>query len=635
MGRSLRKGQIPVITLGERAEQALRVVREAPIMAYDTETSGLDWKIHHPVGYVITTKDFNIYVPIRHGGGGNLLDPNCGPLVTATDTNVQTHSFEYALQSAFQERRQRGYLTIGHHLKFDMHMSANRGIMVGRDCEDTGVNAAMLDEYSRSFSLDNLAREAGVTLKLGDKLYQRMAQVLGGKADRDIMEHFWKMPGNDEEVVDYATGDGTSTLELREWQRPKIAEQGMDAVHSVESQLIWTIFRMERRGIKVDLTRMEEVKAGVAKLVAEYSSVLPAGFNVNSGPQAIKVLQEAGFTQFNRTPPSTKFPDGQLSCNEKVLKRSPKGRDILALRKWTNFTGKFLKPLEENHTHNGRVYSSLNQMKGDEFGTISGRFSCSDPNLQAIPKRDKEIGRLFRSLFVPDEGMDFWEGDYSQCEPRLFAHYSREPALLEGYSRNPPLDMHHVVAQAFSVERDPTAKRMNMGILTGMQVDSFAGHMDWPRDKAQEMFDKWWELFPGIKDFQDHCKNVFRQTWYIRTLLGRRCHLDHARFAYRGTSRVIQGGNADIVKYKLLQVDKWLEGTYDQFVNLLMTVHDSYEWQAVKGEQGTKLSMQMVEMFCDVQSEPFNLRIPFIMDVGHGPSWAIATYGEPKPGSGA
>lgn len=609
------------------------MVREAPLIAYDTETSGLDWKVNHVVGYVITSPDFNSYIPVRHGGGGNLLDPNCGPLTSPTSPTVQ-HAFEQGLAKAFVIRREKGLTTVGHNVKFDAHFSANHGVMLGRELEDTSINAAMLDEYTRSFSLANLCKEAGVTAKLGEDLYRHMAKLFGGEAKPEIMEHFWRLAGNDPLGSDYAMGDGVSTLALREWQMKKIEEEGMGVIHNVESQLIWTIFRMERRGIKIDLSRIAEVEFGVKKLLDEATAKLPEGFNVNSGPQARVVMEAAGITNWPMTSPSSKFPEGQPSLNEKFLKKSERGRDILAARKWTNFTGKFLEPLKSTHTFNGRVYSSLNQMKGDEYGTVSGRFSCSEPNLQAIPKRDKEIGRLFRSCFIPDEGMDFWEGDYSQCEPRLFAHYSKEPSLVDGYSRNPPLDMHHVVAHAFGVERDPTAKRMNMGILTGMQVDAFAGHMGWTREEAQEKFDGWWRLFPGIKKFQNNCKGVFKESGYIMTLLKRRCHLDRPQFAYRGTSRVIQGGNADIVKYKLLQVDKWLEGAYDTLAQLLMTVHDSYEWQAVKGEQGAKLSSQMVEMFCDVQTAPFNLRVPFIMDLGHGENWAIATYGPLNPGSG-
>lgn len=618
------------MTLGEKAEQALRVVREAKEIAYDTEGSGLDWKRNHVTGYVITSSDFNAFIPVRMGGGANLLDPDAGPLRTATDENVKQHAFERELARAFVIRRERKLLTIGHNLKFDMHMSANQGVMLGRECEDTSINAAMLDEFARSFSLENCAIAAGVTPKRGEEMYKHLAAQFGGEAKREQMENFWRLSGDDPVGVDYAMGDGTTTLELRTKQIVEILAQDMGFIHNVESQLIWTIFRMERRGIKVDANRIEEVQKEVERQLLIAEAKLPKGFNSRSGPQVRKVMEDAGHTDWPMTEPSSKFPQGQPSFPEKWLKKSPVGKAIIDVRKLSNLDNSFLTPLRDEHVFKGRVYSSLNQMKGDEYGTISGRFSSSQPNLQQIPKRDKDLGRLFRSVFVPDDEMEFYEADYSQCEPRLFAHYSQEPALLEGYNHNPPLDMHHVVAKAFNVERDPTAKRMNMGILTGMQPNTFKDHMGWSFEEAKRQFDAWFDLFPGIKGFQDRAKGVFKSSGYVKTLLKRRCRLDHPRFAYRATSRVIQGGNADIVKYKLLEADKWLE-TIQDIIHLLMTVHDSFEWQAPKGEQGEKLSEQMVEMFCDVQTEPFNLRVPFIMDVGHGSSWAIATYGELQP----
>lgn len=618
-----------MITLGEKAELALRVVREAPIIAYDTETTGLDWTQNQPVGYVITAdKDANFYIPVRHGGGGNLNDPNCGPMVSPTSETKQ-HAFEAALAHAFVERTRRGFLTVGHHLKFDMHMSANQGILLGRENEDTQDNEAMLDEYARmtgGYSLDACAKRHGVTAKKGEVLYEHMAQILGLPADKKIMEHYWKLPGDDEVAVDYATGDGITTLEVRNAQQKALHEEdeqgrSLSVIHGIERKLIWTVFRVERRGIKVDPEQLERVIAQVKTQLAQAQLLLPKDFNTRSGPQVKKLMEDTGHTDW----PTTAI--GNPSFAEKWLKGFPEGKAIVAVRKLTNLQNSFIIPLIERHVVNGRVHANLNQLKADESGTISGRFSCSDPNLQQVPKRDKELGPLFRTLFVPDEGMEFYEADYSQCEPRLYAHFANEKTLLEGYAANPPRDVHQVVAEMFNVERDPTAKRMNMGIFTGMQAESFAGHMGWPLDKAKEMHAAWFDLFSGIKDFQDLAKRVFKSRGYVSTILGRKFRLDHARFAYRAVSRIIQGNNADILKYKLLQLDMYLEEIED-LIQLLMTVHDSFNWQAPLGAEGERHSAEMVRICEDVQTEPFNLRLPFVMDVGKGPNWSIATYGE-------
>lgn len=610
-------------TMGDKAERTLRIVREAPIIAYDTETTGLDWKVNQPVGYVITADaDTSLYIPVRHGGGGNLMDPHCGPM-SAPDSPTVTHQYERDLAAAFEERRRRGFLTVGHNLKFDMLFSAKHGILLGRDCGDTQLNQAMLNEFTRSYSLDACCRDWGVTEKKGDEVYARLAALFGGAADKKQMEHYWRLPGNDEVGVDYAVGDGISTLELWQAQMAKIDEEEMSVIHRVESQLIWTLFRMEARGIRVDPTRVQAVTDEVKRQLDQARLKLPARFNERSGPQVHSLMKDNGHTDWPTT------GKGNPSFPEAWLKKSDLGRAIIDVRKLSNLLNSFVTPLVENHVHEGRVHSALNQLKADDYGTISGRFSSSRPNLQQVPKRDKVLGRLFRSVFLPDDDMVFYEADYSQCEPRLFAHYSQEPRLVEGYRQSPPRDMHAVVADAFQVERDPTAKRMNMGILTGMQARTFAGHMDWSLDEATRQWNAWFAEFPGIRDFQNNAKRVFAHRGYVKTILGRRCRLEDHRFAYKAVSRIIQGSNADILKERMLAADMYLEAEGDQ-THMLMTVHDSLEWQAAPGDLGVQHSAELVRICTDVQSAPFNLRVPFIMDVGFGESWAIATYGEPK-----
>jgi DNA polymerase-1 len=162
-----------------------------------------------------------------------------------------------------------------------------------------------------------------------------------------------------------------------------------------------------------------------------------------------------------------------------------------------------------------------------------------------------------------------------------------------------------------------------------MQVNAFAGHMGWPVERAAAAHAQWFNTFSGIRDFQNQAKNVFKKRGYVKTILGRRARLDDYRFAYRATSRIIQGSNADILKERMLAVDEHLESEGDQ-THLLMTVHDSLEWQSPKGEIGQRQSAEIREIACRVQQEPYNLRVPFVMDMGSGINWAEATYGPEK-----
>lgn len=602
----------------ENMDRAIRMIKQAPQLVYDVETSGLDWKRNFPIGYVIGCEPNDVmYFPVRHGGGGNLFGSR---VPSSADEAYQPHPFEERLARAFAERAtQQNLITIGHNIKFDAHASANVGIMLGRNLADTQVNEALLDEYSRSFSLDAVAQKYRVPAKKGEQLYEYLGAKFGCPPTRAAMEHYWKLPGDDPLAVEYAIGDGDTTLQLFNLQLQDIHEQELDTIYRLESHLIWTLFRMERRGIAVDLEYLERTKEEVLQKVADARERLPEGFNPRSPIQMKNWVTAAGRTDWPTT------PAGNPSFPEKWLKTFDEGRDVVTVRKWTNLINTFINPLIETHVFEGRVHANINQLKTDDFGTVSGRLSCSAPNLQQIPKHDKDIAKLFRRAFVADPGYIFMERDYSQCEPRLFGHYSEEPAILEGYNADPPRDMHQVTADLLEVERDPTAKRMNMGILTGMYPKAFAGHMGWSIDQATQAWNQWYSMFPAIRDFQDLAKRVIKDRGYVKTILGRRCRLEKPQFAYRAVSKIIQGGNADILKYFMLELDLMCESSGE--VDLLMTVHDAFEWQAKDTKEGRQLSDEMDARMTQVQQEPFNLAVPFKIDKGEGANWSEATFG--------
>lgn len=616
------------IDVAENAERALRMVREAKEVTYDTETTGLDWRVHSPVGYVVgaPSRELHIspadvvYVPVRHGGGGNLLGGR--PMTSATE-GFQQHEFEVQLARAFDYRNQQPQLgrTVGHHMKFDVHMSHNAGINMGRKLACSQNMAAMADEYARKYGLEVTADRLGVTAKKAQPMYDHLAATFGGMATHKIMSRFWELSGTDPMAYDYATGDGVSTMEVYWKLDQQLREENMEVVRDLENDLIWTVFRMERRGIKVDMDEIEALRFATEGKISRLMGELPVGFNPRSPLQMRALMEEHGHTDWPLT------DKGSPSFTERFLKTNEIGRTIIEIRQMSNLINSFINPLAERHIHKGRVHATLNQLKSDDKGTISGRFSCSDPNLQQVPKRNKELAKPFRRLFVVD-GPEwvFWERDYSQCEPRLFAHYAQDENLLKGYNATPFRDAHQVVADLLDVERDPTAKRMNMGIFTGMQPKSFAGHMGWSVEKATVAHRKWFSEFPAIREFQDRAKARLKNKGFVYTLLGRRCRLEHPRFAYRGTSKVIQGGNADIVKYKLLQADRLCEDNGD-IVQVNMTVHDSFNGQYQNTPEAKALFDRMVAEMEDVVSEPFNLSVPFLLEGTEGKNWSEATYG--------
>ena len=437
------------------------------------------------------------------------------------------------------------------------------------------------------------------------------------------MSNFWQTAGNDPKVVDYAIGDGVTTWELYHAELKEIDKQELGTIRDLEDQLIWTLFRMERRGIKVDMVYLEDLLGHIEREVNNMRlHDFPLDFNERSGVQVKTLMTEAGRLDWPTT------DKGNPSFVEKWLKTFPEGQKLVKLRKWTNLANSFARPLIETHAYGGRVHATINQLKTDYAGTAA-RLSCSNPNMQQVPKRDKDLARLFRKAFIPDDGFLFFEDDYSQCEPRLFAHYSGEPALIEGYNQTPFRDMHQVVADLLDVERDPTAKRMNMGIMTGMKAPTFAVHMDWAIELATEKHNAWFDAFPKIRDFQNNATRALRSREYVKTLLGRRGHLDNPRFAYKSVSKIIQGTNADILKKKMLEIDLFLESE-DDTAHLFMTVHDAFEGQIPKGPEGKIIHDTLIKIMEDVQSPPFNLRVPFVVDAGSGDNWAEASFGPEK-----
>ena len=607
------------MNLSHKAETALKLVREAKELSFDTETSGVDWKIHNPVGYVFHADGApSVYVPIRHGGGENLSG---GQPLAEADSPISSRPWEKELAKAFVDRERLGLLTLGHNLQFDGLMSWNAGVKLGRNLACTQNRQVLIDEHTPKFSLDALCQSYGVTAKKGDELYQHIAAKFGGRPDRSAMANFWRLSGTDRLGVDYAEGDGVSTLELFEAQLPEIKKQGLERVTAVEDRLIWTLVRMERHGIKLDLDYLGsfvermEAKAEAAK------SQLPDGLNVRSGVQMKAWMDELGHTDYPIT------ENGNASFPEKWLETNEAGRAVLAARKATNVVNTFARPLIERHNYKGRVHTHINQNRGDEYGTITGRISASNPNLTAFPKHNRELALPLRRGFVADEGMMLWECDYSQLEPRLYTHYSGAKHLMEGYNADPPMDAHTVVADMLKVDRATTGKRMNMGLFTFMGVETFSRHMGVSAGEARRMYNAWFNLFPEIKKFQVSAKNRMLRRGYVHTLLGRRARIDDRRFAYKAVSRIIQGCAADIVKYVMVNVDEAFERS-GTGAFLQLQIHDSLVWNAPDTPEGEEISVEAVRLMEDVNGDPFNLRLPFVVEPDKGRDWAVSSYGE-------
>ena len=581
---------------------ALDIVRCHPDpIAFDTETTGLD--ISSKVcGYVITNSQYSIYVPVRHEAGGNI--PN-GAV------------FEQELARAFDDRSRLMFRTIGHNIGFDLRICLRHGIRVGHPIEDTMINEAIISDINMSYNLADCAARRNVTHKKGADVYAEIARRYGGIPDKNQMKHFWKLEGDNPVVVDYATGDGITTLELWKAQQPILDGDNLRKPWALECKLIPYVARMHARGLKIDPDYASRVVGDVNAAVELASKAFIPGFNVRS-PKAVENLYRVnGYTdeKFART------DGGAFSFTEKWLETNEIGQTILAVRRLEKARDSFITPLIDTHNVMGRVHPILNQSKSDDYGVAGVRFSCSEPNLQAFPKRNIEVGRVVRRLVVPDEGFVIEEADAKQQEPRLFTHYSGDTTLVDGY-RSGTMDIHDRASQILGLDRE-TAKRMCMGMLTMMSPPTLAGHMRWPLERARDAHAKFLtDAFPKIKTFQDQAVSVFKRRGYVKTILGRRAYCAEPKFAYRAVSRIIQNVGGEHLKMCLLKACMY-EDAYPNDVQLLLTIHDSILWQRNPAHDVSEL-MKAIESV----AQDLELNVPIPFGLGSGKDWARASYGD-------
>jgi DNA polymerase I-like protein with 3'-5' exonuclease and polymerase domains len=570
-------------------------------IAFDTETTGLTVK-DKVCGYVITNEEYSIYVPVRHEGGGNI--PN-------------VDDFERELSRAFSDRGRLLLLTVGHNLGFDLRVCLRHGIVLKSPLEDTMINEAIISDITPSYSLDECCIRRKVTPKKGDELYAELARRFGGLPDRKQMGKFFQMEGDHPLVVDYATGDGISTLELWAKQQPILDNDELRKPWQLECDLLPYVARIHNRGLKIDPEYAEKVVGDVEETIKEKSKVFVPGFNVRS-PKAVEALYRAnGFTDEK----FAKTDGGAFSFTEKWLETNDIGHAILSVRRLEKARDSFITPLIDTHNVAGRVHPILNQSKSDDYGVAGVRFSCSEPNLQAFPKRNIDVGRVVRRLVVPDEGFVIEEADAKQQEPRLFTHYSGDPALVDGY-RSGTMDIHDRASAFLGLDRE-TAKRMAMGMLTMMSPPTLAGHMRWDIEKSRAAHKAFLtDAFPAIKTFQDTAIHTFRRRGYVKTLLGRRAYLDDPRFAYRAVSRIIQNVGGEHLKLCLLKACKY-EDAYPDDIQILLTIHDSLLWQRNPSHDPVDLIRGI-----EYVAEELGLAVPIPFGLGSGKDWARASYGD-------
>lgn len=608
--------------MNDKIEKFFKILTNTKEPAYDVETNGLDWKRCYTCGYSVSDGNESVYIPVRH-----------------SSNNIEcVDDFEHNLSNAINNHTGK---IVGHNIKFDSHFSENHGIKLGNKVEDTMVHEALLDEYRRSYALENVCKSYDIEPKKGKTLYEHIAQQFGVKPTRDAMAHFHRLAGNDPLAVEYAEGDTLTTKQLHLAQKKKLYAQQLDTVVNLENELTYVLQKMERRGVNIDPQEAEKVKQEVEILHDEaYSKLIIAtdddfGFefiNVRSNRDLQQYFEMCEIDDWPMTAPSKTHPNGQPSFNKDFLATTQAGLDIINVKKYATLKSMFLDPLDK-FLYNNKIYTNFNQTIGETHGTKSGRLSSNYPNMQQVPKRDKLLGQIYRRMFVPYGDYIFIEYDYSQAEPRLYSHYSDEPALIKGYNSTPVIDMHQIAADLMGITRD-LAKNLNLGIMYTMGPKKLSIKLGISYDQARAILDKWMATFPRVSNydrnnpgFTQKAQKVAQDRGYVKTILGRRARFPEPDFAYRAANRIIQGGSADILKYKMVEIDRYLvNNNLEDVCRMLLTIHDSIVFEIHKDRQD--LIPVIAGIMERVQVPPFNLKIPFVADYKSGSNWSEATYGK-------
>jgi DNA polymerase-1 len=334
---------------------------------------------------------------------------------------------------------------------------------------------------------------------------------------------------------------------------------------------------------------------------------------------------------------------GAPSINADVLRRMrhPAAGKILKLRQLIKTRDTFLLGHILGHHHDGVIHANFNQTKSDnDLGTGTGRLSCNAPALQQIHQRNKEVAQIVRAVFVPDEGQEWHCHDWAQMDFRVFAHYVQNPRVFKMYRENPDADFHQMVSDMTGLPRSPTvgikgnAKQINLGLVFGMGEGKLAQEMglpyttetdksgrEWTRagDEAKEVFRKYHEAVPGVKDLLSLASTRAKSRGHVRTILGRRIRFPGGQYTHKAGGLIFQGSAADALKVKLVEVHEALRGTE---ARLILNVHDEFDVSAPVGSRDTiGTQVQRVIRHFDGEGTPIKFDVPIMSDLGIGPNW--------------
>jgi DNA polymerase-1 len=601
----------------ERLKFWIKAATNKGTIAVDTETTSLNAMRAELVGVSLSlTPGAACYIPLRHRGpGGEGLD-----LDGEAPDQIPVKEALALLKPLLEDP---SVLKVGQNIKYDLLVFKGEGIEVG-PIDDTMAISYVLECGLHGHGMDELS-----LLHFGIKPISFKEVAGTGKAQVT----FDRVPL--ETASEYAAEDADITLRLYRALKPRLAVEGLRTVYeTLERPLIPVLADMEAAGVKVDrvtLARLsKEFSEGMEGLATEIHKLAGRDFNIASPKQLGEILfDEMGLKG------GKKGKTGAYSTDASVLERlATEGHElpirVLDWRLLAKLKSTYTDTLQkEINPDTGRVHTSY-----AIAATSTGRLASSDPNLQNIPIRTEE-GRKIRQAFVAEKGNKLLAADYSQIELRLLAEIAEIDALREAFDQS--LDIHAMTAsEVFGVPIEGMdrqirrqAKAINFGIIYGISAFGLANQLGISRTEAQEYMDRYFERFPGIRDYMEKTREEARSQGYVSTLFGRRCHIrgikdrnpNMRNFAERAAINApLQGSAADIIRRAMVRMPGALAEAGLGDVIMLMQVHDELIFELPKG-QVEAASAVIKETMETAASPAVNISVPIVVDCDSGDNW--------------
>ena len=592
---------------------------DAKEIAIDLETydpgikqTGPGWATNNGyiAGIAIAVEGWKGYFPIQHEGGGNF------------DKKILKRQIKKILDLPCDK--------IFHNAQYDVGWLRWWGLEVKGRIIDTLIAAPLVDENRFRYSLNELGKDYLKETKSEGLLYEA-AKEWGVDAKAEM----YKLPAM--YVGPYAEQDADLTLRLWQFFKIELIKQELTSIFNLETRLLPCLIDMKWNGVRVDLEKAEKIKKNLqtqeTKVLRQIKKDTNVDVDIWAAVSVAKAFDKLKIT-YERTEKSgqPKFDKNFLTSH-----KHPLAKMIVTARETNKARTTFIDTILR-HSYKSRIHADIHQMRGDTGGTVTGRFSYSNPNLQQIPSRNKEIGPLIRSIFVPNEGCTWGSFDYSQQEPRVLVHFAALTGgglkganeVIESYKTEDP-DFHQAVADMAGIDRR-TAKTINLGMMYGMGKGKLSSELGLDKEETEDLFAKFHANVPFVKQLMEQATRKADNVGYLRTLLGRKCRFDKweprsfgihkslslvdaqreyghdlkRAWTYKALNRLIQGSSADMTKKAMIDL-------YEEGIVSHIQVHDELNCSIESNEQALRIK--------EVMENTVELKVPLKVDMEIGPSW--------------